>query len=140
MTVEGIDHVHLEVADRDAAALWYARVLGLWRDARLASWAEDPMGPLILSTAGGSPALALFAREAVPPSRDATIAFRMSGEAFVAFLDRLPDLALPGRAGRILAREDVVDHGQSWSLYFPDPDGNRIEVTTYDRREVAARI
>ena len=30
-----LDHVHVAVLDREAAADWYARVLGLRRDARL---------------------------------------------------------------------------------------------------------
>ncbi len=35
MRVERIDHVHVEVADRDRAADWYARVLGVTRAAEL---------------------------------------------------------------------------------------------------------
>jgi len=132
MIVERIDHVHIEVADRDAAADWYHRVLGLVRDASLAHWADDPMGPLILSAGDGAPALSLFARDCAPPSRDTTIAFRVSGAAFHGFLDTLPREDVTGTGGALLTSEDVVDHGASHSLYFVDPDGNRLELTTYE--------
>lgn len=138
MQVERVDHVHVEVRDRDEAADWYGRVLGLVRDPVLAPWADDPMGPLILATPGGVPALALFARDCAPPSRDATVAFRVPGSAFLAFLDNLGQLGLVHAKGHALTRVDVVDHDLSWSIYFVDPDGNRIEVTTYDREKVAA--
>lgn len=138
--VEWIDHVHVEVADRDRAAEWYGRVLGLRRAARLASWAEEPRGPLILATAAGTPVLSLFARACAPPTRDATIAFRVGGAVFLAFLEELDALGLRHVTGRALARSDVVDHDLSWSLYLVDPDGNRIEVTTYDHEHVAAGL
>ncbi|MEJ6394001.1 VOC family protein [Gymnodinialimonas sp. 2305UL16-5] len=132
MSVERIDHVHIEVADRDRAADWYRRVLGLRRDPDLAVWADDPMGPLILQAGDGQPALSLFARGCAPPSRDTTIAFRMDGAAFAGFLARLPDLQLSKTDGPPVTPADVVDHGPSHSIYFADPDGNRLEVTTYD--------
>lgn len=130
--VLGIDHVHVEVADRETAADWYRRVLGLVRDPAFDDWAADPMGPMMLSTPAGEPVLALFARDAKPSSRDSTVAFRVSGPAFRSFLGRLPSLGLVHRSGRPLAGDDVVDHGLSRSIYFPDPDGNPIEITTYD--------
>ena len=140
MKVERIDHVHIEVSDRDRAADWYGRVLGLKRDPKLASWADDPMGPLILSTEDGMPVLSLFNGECRSPSRDGTIAFRMSGMSFLAFLTDLPKLNLTHEKGHTLSRSDMVDHDLSWSIYFVDPYGNRIEATTYDYREVAAAI
>ncbi|MCC5986745.1 MAG: VOC family protein [Pararhodobacter sp.] len=139
MKAQRIDHVHIEVRDRDAAAAWYARVLGLERHHALAGWADDPMGPLILSAGDGEPALSLFQRPCAAPSRDATIAFRVSGEDFLRFIAALPELGLSHDTGRPLATTDIQDHGLSWSFYFNDPDGNRIEVTCYDYGMVARR-
>ncbi|WP_162246992.1 VOC family protein [Rhizobium sp. Root1220] len=135
-----IDHVHIEVRDRDAAADWYQRTLGLVRYKQLASWADDKNGPLILSAGDGNPALSLFRRDCGALSRDATIAFRVSGEQFVAFMDELSDLRLLHRSGKILSRGDVVDHALSWSLYFLDPDENRLEVTSYDYAQIAGAV
>lgn len=132
MQVSDIDHVHFEVRDRDVAAEWYRRILGLVRHERLASWAEDPMGPLILATVDMKPLLSLFTRECQASSRDTTIAFRVSGQEFLDFLVELPSLKLTRRSGGQLTAADLVDHDLSWSLYFVDPDGNRLEVTTYD--------
>jgi catechol-2,3-dioxygenase len=132
MRVEDIDHVHVEVRDRDAAADWYWRVLGLSRHQGLAQWADDPMGPLILATRNGKPVLSLFSRESKPVSRDTTIAFRVTGQQFRDFLGELAGHDLTHSSGRQLTAADVVDHDLSWSLYFLDPDGNRLEVTTYD--------
>lgn len=140
MRIQEIDHVHIEVRDRDAAADWYERVLGLKRDERLASWANDPNGPLILATADGKPVLSLFGREHKPVSRDATIAFRVSGEQFLSFLEELSDIGLAHRSGRALSKRDIVDHSLSWSIYFVDPDENRIEITTYDYKHVAGTV
>ena len=140
MEIEGIDHVHVEVRDRDDAAEWYARVLGLRRDPKLAVWSDDPMGPLVLCTPRGVPTLSLFAREWRPPSRDATVAFRVGGQEFLAFLERLDQLSLTHLKGHTLTRLDVVDHDLSWSIYFVDPDGNRIEVTTYDYNQVGMSL
>lgn len=128
----GLDHVHMEVADRDAAAAWYARVLGLRPASRFAAWAEHPMGPLMLETTSGAACLALFARDPAAPVRDTTVALRTDGASFLAFRDRLPDLRLSDRDGGIVDAARVVEHWFAWSIYFTDPDGNRLELTTYD--------
>jgi hypothetical protein len=49
--VTQLDHVELFVPDRDAAAAWYARTLGLQVVPKYASWAADPQGPLMITTA-----------------------------------------------------------------------------------------
>ena len=60
MRVIRIDHVHIEVSDRETAAEWYTRVLGLERRQSLARWAVDPKGPLVLQAGDGHPALSIF--------------------------------------------------------------------------------
>lgn len=140
MLIEGIDHVHIAVADRDASAGWYGKILGLIRYEPLSAWAQYPAGPLVLATSGGTPVLSVFARPPKPHSRDSTIAFRLTGTAFLEFLDGLPALQLRHRSGRVLSAADAVDHDLSWSIYLHDPDDNPIELTTYDHDVVADRL
>ncbi len=137
MRIQRIDHVHVEVPDREAAARWYGDVLGLVPAENLKVWAEHPQGPLILATQDGLPVLSLFAREAKPVSRDTTIAFRVIGLDFLKFLDSLEETEISRDDGAQLTREDAVDHDIAWSIYFTDPWGNRLEITSYDYDLVA---
>lgn len=140
MQVERLDHVHIEVTDRDVAANWYAQVLGLVPHEGLSHWAADPRGPLILATGDGEPVLSLFAGAGAAPGRDNTVAFRVSGTVFLTFLDELDARSLTNRFGNRVSRDQVLDHEVSWSIYFVDPDGNRLELTTYDYAQVTSAL
>lgn len=136
--VEGIDHVELVVPDRDEAARWYERVLGLTVCAEYAFWAEEG-GPLMISSDDGWTKLALFEgdhRTAPVPKR---VAFRINGDGFLCFLARLPELDLVDGDDRRVTEADIVDHDVSVSLYFRDPYGTPLEVTTYDYEAVMAK-
>ena len=97
------------------------------------SWVADPGGPLMISPDGGRTKLALFTGEAQgrgPRAGFHRVAFRVSATEFLAFTARIPGLGLKD------AR--VVDHGGAWSVYFSDPSGQRLEVTTYEVEPVRA--
>ncbi len=133
--VDQIDHVELFVPDRRTAAEWYRRVLGLTICAVYKHWADDPKGPLMISSDGGSTKLALFEGRSQEDRETAgfhLVAFRVSGRDFKTFLDRLDDLTLTDHHDRTVTREFVQDHGQALSIYFNDPHGHRLELTTYD--------
>jgi catechol 2,3-dioxygenase-like lactoylglutathione lyase family enzyme len=122
-----LDHVHVLVTDRDQAAEWCSRVLGLNRQ----SASEDPYGPLTVSGDGGKTCLALFtSRVNAEPNR--VVAFRIDAQAFLGFAERLLELEVPA-ANRVRLRpEDFVDHGDVLSYYLVDPDGNGFELATYE--------
>ena len=125
-----LDHVELFVPDRDEAAVWYAKVLGCEHVEGTERWADNPDGPLMVSPDGGKTKLALFTGEA-QGARDTAgfhrVAFRTSGAAWSRFAAGLLEQGIPAR---------VVDHGTALSVYFNDPWGHHLEVTTYEADEV----
>ena len=126
-----IDHVELFVPDRQAAAEWYESVLGLVPVPEAAQWAEDSQGPLMISPDHGKTMLALF--QGTPQGERPTagfhrVAFRVDAKGFLTFLDRIKKMKIgPGR---------IRDHDQSISIYFDDPYGHHLEVTTYEPKGV----
>ena len=133
--VDQIDHVELFVPDRREAAAWYQRVLGLNIIAGYEHWAADPRGPLMISSDGGNTKLALF--QGMPQGSQETagfhrVAFRVGAANFATFLDRLDALELVNDRGERVSAAMVKDHGAARSLYFNDPFGHRLELTTYD--------
>jgi catechol 2,3-dioxygenase-like lactoylglutathione lyase family enzyme len=141
--VDQIDHVELFVPDRRQAASWYLRVLGLEVLPQYEHWADDPHGPLMISSDGGNTKLALFEgppQGTKPTSGFHLVAFRVSAEAFMMFLGRLGELQLPDRREGLLTPDSVADHGTAYSLYFSDPYGHRLELTTYEYEETRAAL
>ncbi|MEM7481055.1 MAG: VOC family protein [Acidobacteriota bacterium] len=139
---EGIDHVEMFVPSRREAVGWYGEVLGLDALAERKDWALSPGGPLMISNDQGQTMLALFRADGhgidpavrVTPSVGAFrwVAFRASGEGFLRFLGRLAVLNLLDTRGEAVTVERVSDHQSAWSIYFADPWGHALEVTTYD--------
>jgi catechol 2,3-dioxygenase-like lactoylglutathione lyase family enzyme len=133
--VDQIDHVELFVPDRHEAAAWYQRVLGLNVIAEYEHWAGDPRGPLMISSDVGNTKLALF--QGTPQGSRETagfhrVAFRVGAANFATFLDRLEALELVDDRGQPVTAAMVKDHGAARSIYFNDPFGHRLELTTYE--------
>ncbi len=126
-----IDHVELFVPDRAAACRWYGEWLGFAAMPQHAEWAKT--GPLMITNDGGSTMLALFEGE---PQRNQDVrgwrrvAWRVGGEAFWAWTAKYR------QSGQSL--DGPIDHEKAWSVYFSDPWGNALEVTTYDYALVTA--
>jgi catechol 2,3-dioxygenase-like lactoylglutathione lyase family enzyme len=137
-----IDHVELFVPDRYAAARWYEHVLGLRILPDYEEWAVDG-GPLMISSDEGSTKLALFEGQPEPSPQTAAfrrVAFRVTAVGFAEFLGRLPELALTDGSRRPVTRSSVVDHQKAYSIYFSDPYGHLLEITTYDYPETSAHL
>jgi catechol 2,3-dioxygenase-like lactoylglutathione lyase family enzyme len=137
-----IDHVELFVPDRYDAAKWFERILGLQIVPGFEEWATGG-GPLMISTEQGNTKLALFEGQPTPSVETAAfrrVAFRVTGEGFVEFLRRLSEIELLDARGRRLTPQAVVDHRQAYSIYFVDPYGHLLEITTYDHDDVSAAL
>ena len=123
--LEGIDHVALAVRDVGSSAQWFVEVLGFEH------WHKGMWNGLPTFVGRGKTALALFpaSENARPPSDRADhigmvhLAFRAAGAEF-------------GKAQRELKARGISfhfqDHEIAHSIYFHDPDGNELEITTYD--------
>lgn len=127
-----LDHVEIFVPARREAAAWYERVFGCAILPEHLDWATDG-GPLMISNDAGETMLALFRGRA---QGDAEVrglrrlAFRVDAGGFLDFLASSSDWRSPP-----LGAGDVQDHQKSLSVYFSDPWGNPLEVTTYDYAE-----
>jgi catechol 2,3-dioxygenase-like lactoylglutathione lyase family enzyme len=123
--LQGIDHVALAVRDVHRSIRWYEEVLGLQR------MHEDAWGDHPAVVGIGSTAIALFpiAGDA-PQPRPGCDVVTMRHLAFRA------DAANFAAARQVLQARGIAfefqDHQIAHSIYFGDPDGYEIELTTYD--------
>ncbi len=141
--VDQIDHVELFVPDRREAAAWYERTLGLSVVPEYEHWAENPSGPLLIASAGGGTKLALFTGEPRgdrPTAGFHRVAFRVNGSGFLGFLAHVENAPVRNEAGAEVRLLKPRDHGQAFSVYFCDPWGHRLEVTTYEAEYVRERL
>jgi catechol 2,3-dioxygenase-like lactoylglutathione lyase family enzyme len=139
--VSQIDHVEFFVPDQYEAADWYRHILGLEIVPDYEEWAAD--GPLMIASETGRTMLALFQGEPRgdrPTAGFHRVAFRVDGHGFLEFLARLERVDLRNREGKRLTPDQVFDHKKSWSIYFKDPYGHLLEVTTYDYGVVAVEL
>ena len=120
--LQRLDHVSLNVSDRPRSIGWYRDVLGL--EPRGEATRDD--WPVFMGEFGAC--LALFQARSEAVER----AYESPGLRHVAFMVGREDLE---RAQARLAEQGVEfrfeDHGNAHSVYFSDPDGNVIELTTY---------
>jgi catechol 2,3-dioxygenase-like lactoylglutathione lyase family enzyme len=125
MQLEGIDHVALGVRDIERSVKWYIEVLGF---ERLHEGIWDGVPTFI---GRGNTGIALF-----PASSDAKstpsshrelrmlhLAFRADRENFLAAQRELEERGI---------KFSFENHEISHSIYFRDPDGHHLEITTYE--------
>ena len=125
MNLEGIDHVALAVSDVERSAQWYIDVLGFeYRH-------KDVWDGIPTFIAKGTTAIALFpprgegrsTTSSQPAIRMLHLAFRANQKSFLAAQQELK---------RREIKFEFQDHEISHSIYFRDPDGHQLEITTYE--------
>jgi catechol 2,3-dioxygenase-like lactoylglutathione lyase family enzyme len=125
MQLEGIDHVAVGVRDVERSAKWYIEVLGFER------LYEGAWGGVPTFIGKGNTGLALFPASADAKPTHGThrdirmlhLAFRANRENFLAAQHELETRGI---------KFEFQDHEISHSIYFRDPDGHQLEITTYE--------
>jgi catechol 2,3-dioxygenase-like lactoylglutathione lyase family enzyme len=122
--LQGLDHVALGVADVRRSADWYIEVLG-FEHRYPGMWGGVP-----IFIGKGNTAIALF------PKRNA------EGDSRPRPLIGMLHLAMRADRKNFVAAQEALkargidfhfqDHEISHSIYFLDPDGIRLEITTYE--------
>jgi catechol 2,3-dioxygenase-like lactoylglutathione lyase family enzyme len=115
--VQGLDHVAFAVGDQQRSVDWYRDLLGLEREH------EDAWGDTPAAVMSGGSGLALFKTSAERSAGFRHLAFRVDRENFDRARRDLPDKGI---------EVEFQDHDVSHSLYFRDPDGVQVELTTYE--------
>jgi catechol 2,3-dioxygenase-like lactoylglutathione lyase family enzyme len=124
-TLERIDHVAITVSDVKRSLKWYEEIMGLERYYE-GEWEDTP----IMVGKGGT-CIALFKVKGNPPKSAPVwdtlammhLAFRADRKNFDEAQKKLNERGIKFR---------FADHGISHSIYFKDPDGHELEITTYE--------
>ncbi len=121
-SLQRLDHVSLNARDRQRSIEWYRDTLGLEQSNE--PTADDE--PVFLGAFGACIALFQAASDPGPRERESAglrhVAFALEAADFAAAREHLEERGVDFRP---------EEHGFASSLYFPDPDGNVIELTTY---------
>jgi catechol 2,3-dioxygenase-like lactoylglutathione lyase family enzyme len=146
MDLEGIDHLAMSVRDVERSAHWYVDVLGFERRfpgmwdgipvfigkgttsiALFPSQSNTTASSAKAATAPGSTSLAAGASAKAASERGDVrmlhLAFRAKRKNFLAAQEELKQRGI---------QFEFQDHEISHSIYFSDPDGHKLEITTYD--------
>jgi catechol 2,3-dioxygenase-like lactoylglutathione lyase family enzyme len=120
--VEGLDHVAIAAKDVARSMEWYRDVLGLERRHE-ATWGDMPV-----MMCSGNTCVAIFPLTDDQPAvnkgpRVLHIAFRADRKTFE---QAQKDLTSRG------IQFEFSDHDIAHSIYFRDPDGYKLEITTYE--------
>jgi catechol 2,3-dioxygenase-like lactoylglutathione lyase family enzyme len=122
MNLEQIDHLALRCASPESTRDWYVRILG-FEQAWPGVWDDCPIMIRL-----GTTYLALFPqKEHSPPAKNGQawhLAFRAA--TYADFTAAQAELKTHGLSFQF------SDHEISHSIYFADPDGFLLEITTYD--------
>ncbi|BAK76097.1 glyoxalase/bleomycin resistance protein/dioxygenase [Pseudogulbenkiania sp. NH8B] len=134
-----IDHIHVRVTDTPTAVEWYQRVLGLTPDPRYRHMQEEPHGVTMVANPSASVRLALC-EDADFSAAVSAVAFVVSGQEFMEWIDQLAGERVTNREGQTIARDSVYDHHFFCSLAFVDPFGNAFEVVSYDHTWLTGKL
>ena len=121
MDIQFIDHAGINVKDLERSAQWYQRVLGLesihkWKTTWMVGRDKIRLG--------------LFLRTAATPVEDLDNRIAITHLAFVTDADGF--LAAQAELGSLgISFEGPEDSGIALSIFFKDPDGHELEITTY---------
>ena len=145
MELEGIDHVAMSVRDVERSAQWYIDILG-FEHRHKGVWdgvptfigkgktaiALFPAKSNTTSTSLAAVALGTPKRDEGGPAKAASSRgeIRMLHLAFRA--DRKNFLAAQEELKQRRIKFESSDHEISHSIYFRDPDGHELEITTYE--------
>ena len=125
MQLEGIDHVAVGVRDVERSAKWYIEILGFKR------LYEEAWGGVPTFVGKGNTGIALFpANPDAKPTQGTHRDIRLLHLAFRA--DRENFLAAQRELEKRGIKFEFQDHEISHCIYFRDPDGHALEITTYE--------
>jgi catechol 2,3-dioxygenase-like lactoylglutathione lyase family enzyme len=123
MELEGIDHIAMGVRDIERTTKWYIDVLGFKR-LHKGMWNGVPT-----FIGKGNTAIALFPADQEPKTsaqreiRMLHLAFRANHKNFRTAQRELETHGI---------KFEFQDHEIAHSIYFRDPDGHQLEITTYE--------
>ena len=119
-----LDHVSLNVSDRERSIAWYRDVLGL----ELKNTPKQDDWPAFMGEFGRC--IGLFQAEPTPPVERGSEAL---GFRHLAFTVGRKDLeGAQAHFDELGVEYRFEDHGNSRSVYVRDPDRHTIELTTYE--------
>lgn len=125
--MDAVDHINVDVADLDACYPFYRDVLGL----DLLRPPSDFQGEHAMFEAGDT--VVTLAETGHPDAWDELGLDHPLDKAHVAFsTDREDYERLVERLGGQFPKQGPYDWGEFEGFYFLDPDGNLLEVVTYD--------
>jgi catechol 2,3-dioxygenase-like lactoylglutathione lyase family enzyme len=125
MELQHIDHVAITVSDLARSLAWYRDVLGLERRF------EDEWGDVPTMVCAGETCVALFPSDG-PNPRQVAVRETVSMRHFAFRADRANFEVAQARFRELGIEAESADHGIAQSVYISDPDGHRIEITTYE--------